>query len=191
MPKILAFAGSLRAESLNHKLLLAAATLEGVGDAEFTICRLRDYDLPVYDADYEAEHGLPEHAVQLKALFKSHDALLMACPEYNGSVTAAWKNAIDWVSRPAEGERRLECFENKVAALLAASPGGLGGLRGLAHVRTILSGVGVLVIPQQFALPKAHEAFDGEGRFRDPATAERALPVVRALIRVSGGLTGS
>ena len=169
MPRILAFAGSTRGESLNRKLIAHAATL---GDT--TLIELADYPLPLYDGDLETEHGLPKHALDLKRLFTQHDALLLACPEYNGSITPLLKNTIDWVSRPAPNEKPLACFKGKVAALLAASPGALGGLRGLVHVRAILSGIGVLVLPNQLAVPRAHEELDGK-------TSERLAGIVGEL----------
>jgi len=88
----------------------------------------------------------------------------MACPEYNSSITAVLKNTIDWVSRPVDDQRPLACFDGKVALLLAASPGRLGGLRGLVTTRTILSNIKVLVLPDQLAIPQANEAFDEDGQ---------------------------
>jgi NAD(P)H-dependent FMN reductase len=167
-PKILAFAGSTRAGSFNKKLVRIAAEGARAAGASVTMIDLRDYPLPVYDGDLEASHGLPENAVKLKELFRSHSGLLIAAPEYNGSITGVLKNTIDWISRRAEGERPLASFTGKVAALLSASPGALGGLRGLVHVRQILSGINVLVISEQRAISRAAEAFDAQGRLRDP-----------------------
>ncbi len=96
-----------------------------------------------------------------------HDGLLIAAPEYNSSITPLLKNTIDWVSRPSDGEKALAAYEGKVAAIMSASPGGLGGLRGLVHLRSILSNIGVLVIPDQVAVGKAHEAFGPDGNFVD------------------------
>jgi NAD(P)H-dependent FMN reductase len=92
----------------------------------------------------------------------------MSCPEYNSSITGVWKNTIDWVSRPCPGEAPLGCFDGKVAAIMSASPGALGGLRGLVHVRAILQNIKVLVLPEQVAVPKANEAFTPDGLLRDP-----------------------
>ncbi len=166
-PRILAFAGSTRSGSFNKKLVaLAAGGAERAGARVSTI-DLRDFPLPVYDGDLEAEQGLPANGGELKALFEAHEGFLISVPEYNGSVSAVFKNAIDWVSRPVEGEAPLSCFTGKVAGLMAASPGGLGGLRGLAHVRQILSGINVLVIPEQRAIPSAHDAFTEAGELSD------------------------
>ena len=96
-----------------------------------------------------------------------HDGLLIASPEYNSGISGVLKNTIDWASRPLSGETSLACFTGKAAVLMSASPGGLGGLRGLVQVRSILGNIGVLVLPQQVAVSKADEAFNPEGMLKD------------------------
>ena len=171
-PRILAFGGSLRRGSLNQLLVGNAARGARAAGAEVTVIALRDYPLPVYDGDLDAAEGIPAEATELKILMKSHDGLLISSPEYNSSLTAALKNAIDWASRPTEGDPPLACFRGKVAGIMAASPGGLGGLRGLVHLRAILSNLSVLVLPEQRAVAAASNAFDGEGRLLDDKTRE-------------------
>ncbi len=165
--KILAFAGSTRTESFNKKLVRIAVLAARAAGAETTLIDLRDFPMPLYDGDLETKEGIPPNTYKLKQLFLAHQGLLISAPEYNSSIPGVLKNAIDWVSRPASGEASLACFENKVAALMSASPGALGGLRGLAHVRSILGNIKVLVLPEQVALPKAHEAFTAEGNLKD------------------------
>src|ERR1043166_3805294 len=167
-PRIRAFAGSLRADSFNKKLVKIAANGARSAGAEVTYIDLRDYSIPVFDQDLEAKEGIHPNARKLKDAFLAHQGLLIACPEYNSSITAALKNAIDWVSRPAPGETPLQCFDGKVCGLMSASPGALGGLRGLVHVRSILGNIKVLVLPDQIAVPKAREAFNPDGSLRDP-----------------------
>ena len=167
-PRILAFAGSLRKKSFNQRLVRIAAEGANKAGADVTVIDLADYPLPVFDEDLEKAEGLPDNAIKLKAILKQHDGFLIACPEYNSSITAALKNAIDWASRSAPDEQPLECFKGKVAAIMSASPGGLGGLRGLVHVRAILSNIGVLVLPDQRAISQAHEAFNDDGTLKDP-----------------------
>jgi NAD(P)H-dependent FMN reductase len=167
-PRILAFAGSTRRESFNKKLLKNAVKGARDAGAEVTLLDLKDFPLPLFDQDLEAEQGMPENGMKLKKLFIDHDGLLIASPEYNSSVTAVLKNAIDWASRPAPGEPPLVAFRGKVATLMSASPGALGGLRGLVHVRSILSNIGVIVLPDQIAVAKAHEAFHPDGSLTDP-----------------------
>jgi NAD(P)H-dependent FMN reductase len=188
--KILAFAGSARAASVNKKLVAVAAAAARAAGGEVTLIDLRDYPMPLYDGDLEAASGLPEHAKRLKALMLTHDGLLLSCPEYNSSITPLMKNAIDWTSRPAFGEAPLACFDGKVAALVAASPGALGGLRGLVHVRSILGSIGVLVLPGQVAVGKAHEAFDADGKLKDAKQAASVEKLAGQLVQTVAKLRG-
>lgn len=178
-PKILAFAGSLRKDSYNKKLVrIAAAGAEAAG-AEVTVLDLKEYPMPVFDEDLEAADGTPANAQKFKDLMIAHHGLLIASPEYNSSISAALKNAIDWASRPAEGEAPLIAFDGKVAGLMAASPGALGGLRGLVTVRSILGNIKVIVLPDQFAVSKAHEAFNDDGSLKDGKQQETVLTIGR------------
>ncbi|MBD1866847.1 NAD(P)H-dependent oxidoreductase [Cyanobacteria bacterium FACHB-471] len=165
--QILAFAGSARQASFNKKLVKIAAEGARAAGAEVTYLDFRDLPLPLYDEDLESAEGLPANVLQLKALMKSHQGFLISCPEYNSSITPLLKNAIDWASRPAPNESSLECFKDKVAVLMSTSPGGLGGLRCLFHVRSILSSIGVLVLPDQKAIANAFEAFDESDNLKD------------------------
>lgn len=186
--RILAFAGSARKESYNFRLVQVAADAARSAGADVTVVDLGDYPLPLMDEDVERDQGTPENATKLKQLFLDHDGLLISSPEYNSSITPLLKNTIDWVSRPAEGESRLAAYQGKVAALLAASPGELGGLRGLVHVRSILSSIGVIVLPDQMAVSKAHEAFDDEGQLKDEKQRSRVQAVGAALAEAVGKL---
>lgn len=180
-PRILAFAGSARQDSFNKRLIrIAAAAAEKAG-VEVTLIDMKDYPLPLFDEDLESSEGLPGNAVKLKKLFLEHDALLISSPEYNSSITPLLKNTIDWVSRKAEGEAPLAAYQGKVAALISASPGALGGLRGLVHVRAILGNIGVLVIPNQLAISQAHQAFDADGSLKDEQMQAKVAQVAEAL----------
>ncbi len=176
---ILAFAGSTREDSLNKKLVKAAASMIDKLGVPVTVIDLRDYALPLYDADLESHSGFPAAALTLRKLMQDHTGFLFSCPEYNGSMSAVFKNAIDWASRPKPDEPDLLCFKKKVVALLSASPGGLGGLRGLVPVRLLMGNIGSLVIPTQFALSKAHTAFNEAGDLVD----ERAIAGVTAVVQ--------
>jgi chromate reductase, NAD(P)H dehydrogenase (quinone) len=166
--KILAFAGSTRTASFNKNLVKVSAEGARMAGATVNFLDLRDLPLPLFDEDLEEREGLPENAKKLKALFIDHHGFLIASPEYNSSITAVLKNAIDWASRPAPGEAPLACFDGKVASIMSASPGALGGLRGLVHLRSLLGNIRVIVMPGQIAVPKAHEAFDANGSIVDP-----------------------
>jgi NAD(P)H-dependent FMN reductase len=167
-PKILAFGGSAREASYNKLLVKIAAEGARAAGAEVTYLDFRDLPMPLFDEDLEAKEGIPENARKFKELMIAHQGLLIAAPEYNSSITPLLKNAIDWASRPLPGEPMLAAFTDKVAAIMSASPGALGGLRGLTHVRSILSSIKVLVLPEQQAIPKAFEAFDADGKLKDP-----------------------
>jgi NAD(P)H-dependent FMN reductase len=180
---ILSFAGSLRRQSYNKQLARIAARGAMEEGAQVTTIDLREYPLPVYDGDEETEHGLPENCLRLKELFCQHDGLLLACPEYNGSMTAAMKNTIDWVSRPREGERPMECFAGKVAALVSASPGALGGLRGMLALRIVLAHIRVLVLPEYQSISHAHEAFAADGSLKDQDQQERVEAIGASLAK--------
>ncbi len=183
--KILAFAGSVRQESFNRKLIKIAVQEASKAGAQVTLIELRDYSLPLFDQDLEASGGLPANAKKLKELFKSHDGLLFSCPEYNSSITPLFKNTIDWVSRKEGNEESLAAFTGKTAALLSASPGALGGLRGLVHVRSMLSNIGVIVLPNQVSVSKAAEAFNSDGTLKDPKQQDAVTKVVQDLVKAT------
>ena len=183
-PRILAFAGSARRDSFNKKLLRIAIQGAEQSGAEVSLVDLRDFPLPLFDQDLEADEGPPAHAQQLKQLFLDHQGLLISAPEYNSSITPLLKNTIDWVSRSADGEGPLAAYQGKSAAIMSASPGGLGGLRGLVHLRAILSNIGVLVLPEQHAIAKAHEAFADDGSLQDERQQAKILGLGASLASV-------
>ena len=186
--RILAFAGSTREGSFNKKQIRVAAEEARKLGAEVTLIDLREYPLPVYDGDLEKEKGMPENGRKLKELFFTSDALLISTPEYNSSVPGGLKNAIDWISRQEPGEKPLQAFAGKVAALLAASPGALGGLRSLVTLRSILGNIKVFVLPEQFALSRADQAFDEVGALKDEKSLQSVRAVVRSLVDVAAKL---
>jgi chromate reductase, NAD(P)H dehydrogenase (quinone) len=185
-PKIIAFAGSLRTGSFNRKLLALAADALRAAGAEVTVVDLRELALPLFDQDIEDASGLPEGAKKFKALLRASDGFLIASPEYNSSITAALKNAIDWASRAeTDDEPPLVAYKGKVAALMATSPGALGGLRGLVTLRSILGNIGVLVLPDQVAIPTAHEAFDDAGKLKDERKAKQVTKLAVNLVETA------
>jgi chromate reductase, NAD(P)H dehydrogenase (quinone) len=186
--KILVFAGSARRDSLNKKLARVAASAAKQAGGDVTFLDLDDFQLPVYHGDLESKEGVPENARKLKILFKQHQALLVVSPENNASIPAMLKNTIDWISREDRGESGLVPYRGKVAALLSASPGALGGLRGLVHLRQVLANLGVLVLSEQFALPHAHEAFAEDGSMRDEKQHAIVAGICGRLIEVTSRL---
>lgn len=187
-PRLLAFAGSVRRDSFNARLARFAAREAEAAGAEALLLDLAEFDLPLYNGDLEAGEGLPPGAARLKELFLAHDGFLIASPEYNGSISPLLKNAIDWVSRPVAGQPPLVWYAGKVAGLMAASPGALGGLRGLVHVRQILSGIGVIVAPAQHAIARAGDAFDDEGGLAEEPHGAAIRRVVRETVRLAAKL---
>jgi NAD(P)H-dependent FMN reductase len=188
-PRILAFSGSVRTGSFNTRLIAVAAAGARNAGAEVTLIDLREFELPLFDADLE-QRGTPENAVRLKQLFKEHHGLLLSCPEYNTSITPLLKNTIDWVSRPAPGEKPLANFEGKVGGLVAASPGALGGLRGLVHVRAILGNMRMLLVPEQATIAQANKAFDEAGELVDEKQRTQVHAVGAAVARLCAKLLG-
>lgn len=186
--KLLALAGSTRAGSYNKKLIKLAAEFARQEGAEVTLIDLNDYPLPLFDEDCESKDGLPENGRKIKDLLIAHDGFLISTPEYNGFFSGVLKNTIDWASRPVEGYPPFECFEGKTAALLAASPGGMGGVRALPTLRQQLSNIKVLVIPEQFGLASASKAFDDKGKLIDEKKAEAVIAVVKKLVAVTKAL---
>jgi len=162
-PKILAFAGSLREKSYNRRVLKTAIRGAESAGAQVTEIDLHDYPMPIYNADDQESEGFPENAEKLQKLLLEHDGLLIASPEYNASLPAALKNAIDWTSR-ANGDIKLgQTFKGKVAAIMTASPGAFGGIRCLGHLRDVLTILLVNTLPTEIAVGKVHEMFDGDG----------------------------
>ncbi|RDZ29189.1 NADPH-dependent FMN reductase [Lysobacter silvisoli] len=182
-PRLLAFAGSLRAASYNRRLvpLLAQGAREAGADVD--LIELRDYPLPVYDGDIEAA-GMPDNVYRLQALMAASDGLLISTPEYNGSMPALVKNTLDWMSRATvEGKSGTLLFQDKMAGIVSASPGPLGGIRSLIVLRDALSKLGLLVVPQQVAVGNAAERLPDTGVLADERLRSAVLNVGAAVVR--------
>lgn len=189
-PKILAFAGSSRNASFNKKLVAIAAEAAQKAGASVTLIDLKDYPLPLMNEDLEASEGIPENAKKLKQLFMEHQGLLLSCPEYNSSITPLLKNTIDWVSRKIPGEEPLGCFDKKIAAIMSASPGALGGLRGLVVVRMLLGNIKITVLPDQIAVSNANDAFRENGSLKDSKQQASVEAIAKKLTETLKPLTG-
>ncbi len=184
-PKILAFAGSTRTGSFNKHLAVQAAEAAREVGAEVTFVDLRDLKIPLFDQDDEAASGLPDGGKTFKSMLLQSDGFLIASPEYNSSITGVLKNAIDWASRSeTDAEPSLAAFRGKAAALFSASPGALGGLRGLVHLRSILGNIGVLTLPDQVCISTAHEAFDSAGKLKDERKAKQVSALAASLVAI-------
>jgi len=190
--KLLFFAGSSREKSHNKKLARLGAAIANANGIPATFADLGDYPMPIYNGDLEAREGVPENAKKLKALMGLHTGIFIAAPEYNASLAPLLKNTIDWVSHVrTEGEAPLEVYKTRVFALGGASPGGTGGLRGLIALRLSLElGLGALVLPDQFLVPRAHEAYDEHGHLKDKEAQARFKTVIQKLARAANVLHG-
>ncbi|MCP5277794.1 MAG: NAD(P)H-dependent oxidoreductase [Thiobacillus sp.] len=186
--KILVFAGSTRRESVNRKLARAAAQAVDAAGGQATLLELADYPMPLYNGDLEAESGPPEHAFRLQEVIAAHAGLVVVSPEYNHSIPALLKNTLDWVSRTPR-VKGANPFAGKVTGLMAASPGGLGGLQGLDAVQRVLTTLGALVLPRVVAVPRADVAFDSEGRLTDESSARRVAELAAEVVAIAGKLT--
>ena len=181
--RLLFFAGSTREGSYNKKLAWLAHRIAEANGIEGVLVDLKEYPMPLYDADLEKAEGPPQAAREFKALLGEYEGVFIASPEYNASITPLLKNTIDWVTRVrAQGETGLEVFQSRVFAIGGASPGYYGGMRSLLMLRQILAvGTGALVIPQQIALPRAAAAFEEDGSLKDEAQQKLCTDVVEAL----------
>jgi NAD(P)H-dependent FMN reductase len=190
--RLLFFAGSARASSHNKKLARLGAMIAEANGIPATFADLDDYPMPIYHGDLEAAEGQPENAKKFKAVMEAHSGVFIAAPEYNASITPLLKNTLDWVShvRPA-GEAPLQVFRTRVFALGSASPGGMGGLRSLTTVRQVLElGLGALVLPEQFAVPRAHEGFGEDGHLKNKDAQENFKALIQKLARAAHVLHG-
>jgi chromate reductase len=189
-PKILVFAGSARGASYNKKLAAAAAGMVKAAGAEVTLLDLADHRLPMYDGDLEASEGVPAGAKALRKIFLEHDGFIIASPEYNSSIAPMLKNTLDWVSRPDGDDAMVAAYKGKTAGLISASPGALGGLRGLVHLRSILGNIGVTVVPQQSAMSGAAKGFNDDGSIADAGQVGAVKAVADAVVRTASALKG-
>lgn len=190
--RLLFIAGSSREKSLNKQLAKLGARIAEANGIPATFADLGDYPLPIYNGDVQDQQGIPENAMKLEALMKVHSGVFIASPEYNASISPLLKNTLDWISRiRREGEMPLAVFKTRVFALGAASPGGMGGIRGLVTVRTVLEmGLGALTLPDQFLLPRALEAFDEAGHLKSKDQQEQFKALLQKLARASHVLHG-
>lgn len=190
--KLMFFAGSARAGSHNKKLAKLGAMIAEANGIPATFVDLTDYHMPIYHGELEASEGPPENAKKLKAVMEAHTGVFIASPEYNASISPLLKNTLDWLSRVREeGEAPLEVFKTRVFAVGSASPGGMGGLRSLVTLRQVLElGLGALVLPDQFAIPRAHDAFGEDGHLTNKEAQERLKSLIQKLARAAHVLHG-
>jgi chromate reductase, NAD(P)H dehydrogenase (quinone) len=192
--KVLVFAGSTRIASHNRKLAREVAGLVRTAGAEVTHLELGEYDVPMYNADLEAK-ATPADVMKLKKLFYEHPAWLVCTPEYNASYPALVKNTLDWLSSPVKGDPvwndDFRFSRGKVVGVLSASPGALGGLRSQSHLIPLLLNLQCWVAPQTYALGRAGDAFDEQGRLKEEAARKRVHAVIDQVLWAATLLHGT
>jgi chromate reductase, NAD(P)H dehydrogenase (quinone) len=190
-PKLLVFAGSTRAKSFNRQLARATADMARASGASVTLLELGELDIPMYNADLEAQ-GTPPDVMKLKQILFEHPAWIICSPEYNGSYTALLKNTIDWASSPVKSDpawqQGFKSFTGKVVGVLSASPGALGGLRSQSHLVPLLLNAQCWVAPKAFALGRAGEAFDAYGKLVDETHRKNVQAVIDQVLFAAGRL---
>ena len=173
--RLLAFAGSLRKNSFNRKLLKVAVEIAKSGGAEVDVAEFHEFDGPSFNADIQESTGSPPGPEEFRRRLSAADGMLLASPEYNYSIAGPVKNLIDWVSRI-----RPVPLRGKSALLMAVSGGPIGGIRGLWQLRIPLEGCGVFVNPDMFTVPNGSQAFTPEGSLVDAAARERLEKLILA-----------
>jgi NAD(P)H-dependent FMN reductase len=181
--KLLTLSGSTRTGSFNTKLATVMTGLAEELGAEVTQIDLGDYPAPLFDPDWAAENQVPQSIVDLAALMQVQDAVFIAAPEYNSGVTPLLKNTMDWLSRLNPHPIKAPLF-----SLGAASPGALGGSRGLVSLRITLVGLGAIVMPEQLTVGGAGSAFNEDGSFAVERSEGFARAQLERLIEVAGKL---
>jgi len=177
--KVLVFAGSTRTDSYNKQLSSEVAQIAKEMGAKVTLIDLKEFPMPLYDADLEAKDGMPKNAKRLRDLMIANNAIVIVSPEYNGSIPAVLKNAIDWASRSETGGSSREAFKGKQFVIMSASPGKLGGARGLVHLRAVIENIGGEVMLDQVTVPNAYV----EGALQTPAVKKELQKALKQVIK--------
>ncbi len=184
--RVLGISGSLRDGSHNTRLLRAAAIAPPPGTRLKVYGSLRD--VPPFDEDAERDGLAPAAVAELRDAVAAADALLIATPEYNGSVPGQLKNALDWLSRPLESNP----LRGKPVAVVGASTGLFGAVWAQADLRRVLGVIGADVLDAELPVGTADQAFTPGGRLADPDLDAAMAVLLSALrARTHGGAAGS
>lgn len=179
--KALTLSGSIRAGSENTKLQhIVSGRLAAAGVTVETIS-LKDFDLPIFNQDLEPDH-VPPAAGALADLFRGHDIVFIACPEYNGSVPPLVVNTIAWLSR-----QKPSPFRHAVFGIGGVSSGKYGTIWAQSHLRESLTKLGALVVPTLLGVGPAATAFTEEGEIAEPAIEAKIGQLVAELTHFSRG----
>ena len=185
MTSILIFAGSARQGAFSKQLAAAATTLVADDGCKPTLIDLADFDVPLYNADIETATGIPQPVIDFRRLVASHDGMIIATPEYNGFVTPLLLNMLCWASRPSPSDDFGTVFQGRPAALVASSPGRLGGVRVIPRLRDMIAELGMVPVPGFVTVPTAALAFTEQGRLVDRKTEDDLISLIRRLLTAS------
>ncbi|MDZ4737081.1 MAG: NADPH-dependent FMN reductase [Rhodospirillaceae bacterium] len=186
MTKLVGISGSLRAGSYNSALLRAAVALAPEG-VEFTIGTIRG--IPVYDGDVETKDGIPATVTALKNLIAGADGVLLVTPEYNNSIPGAFKNAIDWTTRPSSDIARV--WRGRPVATIGASPGNFGTILSQDAWLPVLRTLGTKAwFGGRLMVSRAEDVFDADGNLNDDALRERLRKFVAGFAEFAGENAG-
>lgn len=180
---VLLFAGSLRQESLNKKLIQETAEVALELGANVKVIDLKDYPIPFYNADEESSIGMPENAKKIRDLMIKSQVIIIASPNYNRFFPGVVKNLFDWASRSETASESYEAYQGKTFVLMSSGPGNSGGAKGLESVRQLLLVLKGRVLPEQFVLPSGTTAYDAQGHLKDPAMRERLKIFVKSALQ--------
>ena len=184
MASILIFAGSARQDAYSKQLAAAATTLVAGDGGKPTLIDLADFAIPLYDADIEMASGIPQPVIDFRRLVASHDGMMIATPEYNGFITPLLLNILCWASRPSPSDDFGAVFQGRPVALMASSPGRLGGVRVIPRLRDVIAELGMVAVPGFVTVPAAASAFTEQGRLVDRQTEDELVSLVRRLMTV-------
>ncbi|UYN98799.1 MAG: NAD(P)H-dependent oxidoreductase [Devosia sp.] len=181
MTTALTLSGSIRKGSYNVKLQHhVGRRLEAAGVA-VTAIDLGDFDMPIFNEDLEPDN-VPEAAVRLAGMWRSHDIVFIASPEYNGGASPLIVNTITWLSR-----QKPSPFRHAVFGIGGVSSGKYGTIWGLSHLRESLTKVGTLVVPTLLGIGPAEAAFDDNGDPVEPAISRKVDQLIDELTHFSRG----
>jgi chromate reductase, NAD(P)H dehydrogenase (quinone) len=181
--KVIAFAGSTRKDSCNKKLIQESARIARQMGAAVTVIDLKDYPIPFYDGDLEANQGMPENAKRIRKMIVESNAIIISTPEYNGSLSSVLKNTLDWVSRTEDGKPSREAFLGKKVAIMSCSPGNGGGARALEHLKGVVQDIGGLVVATNVALSSGYSAFNVQGQLEDGSKKQELTKEIQELLQ--------
>ncbi len=181
MKTALTLSGSIRRGSFNRVLQLHVGRKLLEAGVELSELDLADFPMPIFNEDLEPDN-VPEAAGRLAELFRSHDIVFIATPEYNGGVPPLVVNTITWLSR-----QKPSPFRHAVFGIGGVSSGKYGTIWSLSHLRDSLSKIGTLVVPTLLGIGPADEAFDENGDPVEPAIIRKVGQMVDELTQFSRG----